>query len=249
MKARPRQKNKGVALLMTVFIVALLSAVTMGLLMCNEAELQQMGNQIYAAEALAIAQAGLNDAFSELRDDSSWDDGFSDRNFADGSYSVIVADFDETTDPIPPDVTDNELTVAVLGSLYPGVTRDFTVSHPDLDDDDWDSRADITINAGSYYFNGTMNGSPFSISVPLDADSVSIQIVIKKLDYPEIPANVNCQVSWDVSAGGGGSSSGLLTIVSEGTSARGFVSRVTADVAMGSTSPYSINVNEVRINE
>jgi hypothetical protein len=59
---------------------------------------------------------------------------------------------------------------------------------------------------------------------------------------------VNCQVSWDVTAASGGSSN-YRTIVSEGTSPRGFVSRVSADVTVGSTSPYSININEIRINE
>jgi len=245
---KTRQRNKGVALLMAVFVVALLSAVTISLLLCNESEIQQMGNHVYAAEALAIAQAGLNDAFSELRVDSSWADGFTDKAFSGCSYSVVVTGFDEATDPIPPDATDNELTVAVLGSLYPGVTRDFTVSHPDLDDDDWDSRAKITIGAGSYSYTGGMSGSPFAISIPVDATDVSIQIVIKKLDYPAIPANINCQVSWDLSQPGA-ITSNLRTIISEGTSERGFMSRVTADVAMGSTSPYSINVTEIRIND
>jgi hypothetical protein len=242
-----KKRHRGVALLMTVFVVALLSAVTIGLILVNTAEIQQMGNHVYAAEALATAQAGLNDAFSEIRDNADWDNGFTDKAFADGSYSVVVTAFDETTDPLPPDLTDNELTVAVLGALYPGVTRDFTVSHPDLDGNDWDSRARITINAGSYSYTGGMNGSPFTISVPFDAATVDIQIIIKKQDYP-IPANVNCQVSWDVAADSGGSSN-YRTIVSEGTSPRGFVSRVAADVTVGSTSPHSININEIRINE
>ena len=50
-----------------------------------------MRNQIRAAEALATAEAGLNDAFSELRVDSSWNSGFSNKVFDDDSYTVTVS--------------------------------------------------------------------------------------------------------------------------------------------------------------
>ena len=61
------------------------------MLQINTEEIQLMRNQIYAAQALAIAEAGLNDAFSELRADSSWNSGFSDKAFDDGSYTVTVS--------------------------------------------------------------------------------------------------------------------------------------------------------------
>jgi len=50
-----------------------------------------MRNHIYAAKALAIAEAGLNDAFSELRSDSGWTDGFTDKSFNGGTYTVSVS--------------------------------------------------------------------------------------------------------------------------------------------------------------
>jgi len=81
----------GSVLLVTIFIVALFSAVVIGMLQINTEEIQIMRNQIYAAQALAIAEAGLNDAFSELRADSSWNSGFSDKAFDDGSYTVTVS--------------------------------------------------------------------------------------------------------------------------------------------------------------
>ena len=98
------------------------------------------------------------------------------------------------------------------------------------------------------YYTGVMNGSPFTFSIPVEAILLKMQFKLKKQDYPEIPANVNCQVSWDLAADSGGSSN-TRTIVSEGTSPRGFVSRVAADITVGTTSPYSININEMRINE
>lgn len=87
---RTSQRQNGSVLLVTVFIVALLSAVVMGMLQVNVEEIQIMHNQIRAAEALAIAEAGLNDALAELRDDSDWDDGFSDKSFSGGAYTVRV---------------------------------------------------------------------------------------------------------------------------------------------------------------
>ena len=86
-----KQKTNGSVLLITIFATALLSAITIGILQINTEEIQLMRNQIYAAEALAIAEGGLNDAFSELRADSSWNSGFSNKVFDEGSYTVTVS--------------------------------------------------------------------------------------------------------------------------------------------------------------
>ena len=88
---KTKLKNNGVVLLITIFATALLSVITIGILQINTEEIQLMRNQIYAAEALAITEAGLNDAFSELRVDSSWNSGFSNKVFDTGSYTVIVS--------------------------------------------------------------------------------------------------------------------------------------------------------------
>jgi Tfp pilus assembly protein PilX len=85
-------RNNGSVLIMVVFVVALLSALVMGMLQMNTEEIQLMRNHIYAAEAQAIAEAGLNDALAQIRDDSSWADGFDDEPFNGGSYDVIVND-------------------------------------------------------------------------------------------------------------------------------------------------------------
>jgi Tfp pilus assembly protein PilX len=84
-------RHKGSALILAIFVIALLAAVVMGMLQINTEEIQIMRNQIYAADALAIAEAGLNDAFYEIRADSSWNIGFSDKAFNGGSYTVTVA--------------------------------------------------------------------------------------------------------------------------------------------------------------
>ena len=83
--------NNGSAFLLVVFVIALLAAVVMGMLQINTEEIQVMRNQIYAAEALATAEAGLNDAFAEIRADDEWDEGFEDKPFASGSYTVALS--------------------------------------------------------------------------------------------------------------------------------------------------------------
>ncbi len=82
--------NNGSVLLITIFAVALLSAITIGILQMNTEEIQLMRNQIRAAEALTIAEAGLNDAFAEIRADSSWIAGFTDKAFNGGLYTAAV---------------------------------------------------------------------------------------------------------------------------------------------------------------
>lgn len=75
---------------MVIFVVALLGAIVMGMLQMNTEEIQIMQNHIHAAEALAIAEAGLNDALAQLRLDSAWDIGFADKPFSGGAYTVMV---------------------------------------------------------------------------------------------------------------------------------------------------------------
>ena len=84
-------ENSGTVLVMTIFIVALMSAVVIGILQMNTEQIQLMHNHVCAAEAVATAEAGLNDAFAELRADSSWTTGFSNKPFNGGSYTVTVS--------------------------------------------------------------------------------------------------------------------------------------------------------------
>ena len=84
------QRNNGSALLIVVFLASLMSVLVIGILQVNTEELQLMRNQIYAAEAQATAEAGLNHALAEIRADNEWDDGFTGTAFNGGSYTVTV---------------------------------------------------------------------------------------------------------------------------------------------------------------
>jgi Tfp pilus assembly protein PilX len=87
---RKQLRNNGSVMLMVVFAVAMLSALVMGMLQINTEEIQLMQNQINAAHALATAEAGLNDAFFEIRGDATWNKGFKDKSFNGGLYNVTV---------------------------------------------------------------------------------------------------------------------------------------------------------------
>jgi hypothetical protein len=88
-------KNNGSVLIVVVFAIALLTAFVAGMLQLNAEQFQIMRNEIYAAQSMAIAEAGLADAFSQLRTDSNWTSGFSNKSFGGGSYTVTV------TGPLP----------------------------------------------------------------------------------------------------------------------------------------------------
>ncbi len=77
-------------MLIAIFAIALLSAIVIGMLEMNTEELQLMRNQIFSVYAIAVAEAGLNDAFAEIRSDDTWTTGFTDEPFNGGSYTVTV---------------------------------------------------------------------------------------------------------------------------------------------------------------
>jgi len=85
-----KDRNKGSVLLLAIFVIAMLGALATGMLQLSTEEIQIVRNQICAAEALATAEAGLNDAFSQLRTDLTWNAGFVDKAFSGGSYTVDV---------------------------------------------------------------------------------------------------------------------------------------------------------------
>lgn len=83
-------KNTGSVLLVIVLLVALLAATVAGHLQVNAEEIQLMQNHIGGVEALATAEAGLNDALAQLRLDAGWHGGFVNKSFNGGSYTVVV---------------------------------------------------------------------------------------------------------------------------------------------------------------
>ena len=108
--------KNGSVLIIVVFVISLLTVAVMGMLQINAEEVQLMQNQVYAAEAQATAEAGLNDALAQIRNNSGWSSGFTDKSFNNGLYTVTV----------------NDTTITSTGTSEKGyvarVEADFTVS-------------------------------------------------------------------------------------------------------------------------
>jgi type II secretory pathway component PulK len=85
-----RMNNNGSVFLMVVFAIALIATITTGIMVMTTEELQLMQNQLFAAQAMCTAEAGLNDAFAQIRSSSSWTNGFTNKVFNSGSYTVTV---------------------------------------------------------------------------------------------------------------------------------------------------------------
>jgi type II secretory pathway component PulK len=89
---RTKAQNNGSVFLIVVFAIALMATITVGILVMTTEELQLMQNQLYAAQAIEVAEAGLNDAFAQIRTSSSWTTGFTGKSFPGyGTYTVSVA--------------------------------------------------------------------------------------------------------------------------------------------------------------
>jgi len=87
---KTKMKNEGVVFLIVVFAIALLATITVGILVMATEELQLMQNELYAAQAMCIAEAGLNDAFAQIRANPNWATGIPNTSFNGGSYIVTV---------------------------------------------------------------------------------------------------------------------------------------------------------------
>ncbi len=85
-----RRVRPGSVLLLVLFILALSAALITGMLQLTTEEVLQLRNQMELARALAVSEAGLHDAIAQIREDVSWNSGFSNKGFYEDSYTVTV---------------------------------------------------------------------------------------------------------------------------------------------------------------
>lgn len=96
MPRRSRQAKPGSVLVLSIFVIAMMSALVIGILQINMSEIWLTQHRAYSAQAKAVAEAGLNDALSEIRDDRTWSEGFDAKpltggdGFGGGQYTVDV---------------------------------------------------------------------------------------------------------------------------------------------------------------
>jgi Tfp pilus assembly protein PilX len=129
---RIKFENNGSALMVTVFAVAVLAVLTIGILQINTEELQIARNQIYATQALATAEAGLNDAFVQFRADPNWMSGFVNKAFADDTYTVTVAGTFPTFTVTSTGVTAQGYTARMSADLTMGTQQPYVVRIDEL---------------------------------------------------------------------------------------------------------------------
>lgn len=91
MFVKKKTVSSGSVLLIVVFLLALTAALVIGMLHLTTEELLQVKNQMEMTRALAVAEAGLNDAIAAIRQDISWNSGYSNKPFFDDFYTVSVA--------------------------------------------------------------------------------------------------------------------------------------------------------------
>jgi len=89
-------RAKGSVLVMSVFVIIMVSALVIGILQINMSEIWLTQHRINAAQARAVAEAGLNDALARIRvDPNGTTADFTETlsqggDFAGGQYTVDV---------------------------------------------------------------------------------------------------------------------------------------------------------------
>ena len=90
------QNERGAAMLLSIMLMVVLSILTITLFELLTASTQITGNHRLEVRTLYVADAGVEAAINELRDDPTWGVGFTDIAFGDGKYTVGVANFPPT---------------------------------------------------------------------------------------------------------------------------------------------------------
>ncbi len=86
------RRDKGVILLMTVFAIGLGSLMVSGVLYLITSDLSINGNVAGHESARWAAEAGIETAIAQLKQESTWSAGLSNISFAtNGSYTVTVS--------------------------------------------------------------------------------------------------------------------------------------------------------------
>jgi len=105
-----------------IFLILMLSALVIGMLEIDTEEIQIMRNQIFAVEAMATAEAGLNKAFYQIRVDPNWNAGFTNQAFNGGTYTVTVEGAKPDPNIISTGVTSHGYQTRVKAEISIGTT-------------------------------------------------------------------------------------------------------------------------------
>lgn len=87
---RKSNDKPGAVLLMVLMLITILSALILSTLEMTVSSIYIVANHEREIKALYIADAGIEDAIKHLREDPYWTEGFDNKLFASGSYSVSI---------------------------------------------------------------------------------------------------------------------------------------------------------------
>ncbi len=113
------ESQKGSVVIVVAFVAVLVGLLTVSMLMLLTADTEEVQNHRGSVRALAIAEAGIENAIQQLRANASWNAGFSNVVFPAGSSSTYSVTVDNSQYP---DVT------LVGTSQVDGFTRQLTVT-------------------------------------------------------------------------------------------------------------------------
>jgi hypothetical protein len=86
------KNNNGSALLIALALMLLVSAVGIITVDSANTDIELSYNQLHEEQAFYVAEAGAKQALWQLNDSCAWRNGYSDRSFGDGSYTVAMTD-------------------------------------------------------------------------------------------------------------------------------------------------------------
>ncbi|MBI4369118.1 MAG: hypothetical protein HY547_02695 [Elusimicrobia bacterium] len=93
---RHRGDDRGVSLVMSLVALALFSLMALTINQVSRSQARESIHVMRQAQAQAIAEAGIENALYELLQNPTWRDGFQDKPFAGGTYTVSLS-----TDSVP----------------------------------------------------------------------------------------------------------------------------------------------------
>ena len=125
-----------------------------------------------------------------------------------------------------PNSVSGEVAIEAQGTVAQGATVAFLVSHPALSCGEFDSRALISIDVGTWSTSDQpMSGCAFSVTLDPGSDKIKIQINIEADLYAQLTDDVSLDVEWDCDASGcgaGGGAPSVLDVTEVGSAVRSF---------------------------
>jgi len=152
------QGQRGFALIFVIIMLMTVATVGVGFALKAGMSAVIAANQVGGTEALYVAEAGLSEAMWKLRANSAWRTGFTDKSFAQGSYTVTLADVSTSAwDPhhgsveITSTGTVNGIEREVVQYVYPHTPA---LGYAVFTNGSFDNQAGATVRGGVYQGTG-----------------------------------------------------------------------------------------------